>query len=107
MNIRQNLPAQRLELSIPHDIISTRIQSLQQVFPTLEAAFAQSTAWRQLRIDLTGCKMVDSTGLNFLIMLQKNLESRGCRIAITGADKNLLRTFRFSRIDRYIELEAQ
>lgn len=104
MKVRKTAADQQMEVAIPFDIVSTRIDELQSLLPEIESAFEGGSAWRCLVMDLQGCEMVDSAGLNFLISLHKLLEPKQCRILLKHCDKNLIRTFRFSRLDRYVDL---
>jgi anti-anti-sigma factor len=104
MNLHIHPGTKQLEVRINHDIVSTKIDALNRIYPDLDQAFEKGQSHRQFVIDLQGCNMVDSAGLNFLISLHKHLKDKNCETAIRNANKNLVRTFTFSRLDRYIHI---
>jgi anti-anti-sigma factor len=92
-----------LTIVIPSDVLSTNTEVLRpEIFKILEDT--ASEAWQVLVFDLTAAKMVDSAGLNLLISVVRSVQPRGMKIRALVSNDNILRTFKFTRLDRHIEL---
>jgi anti-anti-sigma factor len=92
-----------LTVVIPSDVLSTNTEVLRpEIFKILEDT--ASEAWQVLVFDLTAAKMVDSAGLNLLISVVRSVQPRGLKIRALVSNDNILRTFKFTRLDRHIEL---
>jgi anti-anti-sigma factor len=92
-----------LTVVIPSDVLSTNTEVLRpEIFKILEDT--ASEAWQVLVFDLTAAKMVDSAGLNLLISVVRSVQPRGMKIRALVSNDNILRTFKFTRLDRHIEL---
>jgi anti-anti-sigma factor len=104
MNLIKNTNLRQIEIRIPYDIVSTKVEMLQVLFAEMEKHFDASRTYTTLLLNLEGCTMVDSAGLNFLVSVHKFMKEKNCECAIRTSNKNLLRTFTFSRLDRYFRI---
>jgi len=105
MKFEKNPTQNQFNLEIAYDLVSTKIEVLNQVIESIREAFKQSGDYRTLVIDLEHCSMVDSQGLNYLISLHKLMKSNNASVSVKNAGKNVRRTFIFSRLDQYINIE--
>lgn len=88
-------------LEVGGDILSTNVDFLRQDLSSLLEASKAATVF-ELRLPNT--KMVDSAGLNLLVWFIKSVRARGGVVRIALSDRNVLRTFQFTRLDREIEI---
>jgi anti-anti-sigma factor len=96
-------PKKTLKLTIQGDILSTSIETLRpDIFGVLERV--PPGPWEILVLDLTSATMVDSAGLNLLISVVRHLKNANVKIRALVTNENILRTFRFTRLDKHIEL---
>ncbi len=95
--------AKSLKITVPGDILSTNVGQYSDDFSKIIEAESKSD-WSTMEIDLSNTKMVDSTGLNFLITVVKKLQSlnKSAKALITNANVN--RTFVFTRLDQHIDV---
>lgn len=94
-----------LTLAITGDLISSKAERLRpEINALLEPPADAPAQWTQLRLDLTGAKMVDSVGLNFIVSILKAVQKQSARMQILYSNQNVYRTFLFTRLDKHIEL---
>ena len=92
-----------LKLVLPGDILSTEIETLRPaIFGILESTPAEN--WEVLVFDLSATTMVDSAGLNLLISVIRSVQPRGVKLRAIITNNNIFRTFKFTRLDRHIEM---
>ena len=60
---------------------------------------------KDLTIDLTGVKMVDSMGLGVLIATHNSLEDVGGRLKIKNVSEDIYNLFRTMRLDQHFEVK--
>jgi ABC-type transporter Mla MlaB component len=94
-----------LHCAIRRDVLSTGVREL---FDKLQAIQkdpkVQQSSWRTLELDLTGAKMIDSMGLNFIVQILKWAKERDAKAKILIQDKNLDRLLRFTRMNEHAEV---
>ncbi len=56
------------------------------------------TGCKNITIDLSNTRMIDARFLGLLLMLRKELRSRGARLTFTGMSNAIERTFRLSEV---------
>jgi ABC-type transporter Mla MlaB component len=94
-----------LHLIIRRDVLSTCVREL---FDKLQAVQndgeVRQASWRTLEVDLTGAKMIDSMGLNFVVHVLRWATARSANVRILIHDKNLDRLLRFTRMNDYADI---
>jgi anti-sigma B factor antagonist len=70
----------------------------------LEAAIA--AGGREIVVDLTRTTFIDSTALSVLVDATKRLRPEGGRILLVCVDKNLVKIFRITALDRLFPIFA-
>lgn len=94
-----------LYITIRRDILSTGVRGLFEQLAALQKdPNVERSSWRSLELDLTGAKMIDSMGLNFLVHVVKWSEERKAKAKIVIRDKNLDRLLRFTRMNEHAEV---
>lgn len=90
-----------LAYAINGDLLSTNAPRVREQLSQLTDS---SPSFDVLEIDLRSAAMVDSVGLNLLVWAWKSVRPKGAvlRVRITSADVE--RTFRFTRLNSYIEV---
>ncbi len=92
-----------LNVTIPGDILSTNADTLHdEVFALLETPEVKAGLWQTLHLNLTAAQMVDSVGLNLIVSLVRAVKVRHGNVAATVSSSNILRTFKFTRLDKQI-----
>lgn len=80
------------------------INTVTRLRPTLDSLFARGAP--NVVVDLSGLRMIDSSGVGVLVGFGKRLRSRGGAITFTGLRDQPLAVFRLLRIDRALDLMA-
>jgi ABC-type transporter Mla MlaB component len=94
-----------LHLAIRRDVLSTGVRELFDKLHALQKdPQVQQSSWRMLELDLTGAKMIDSMGLNFVVHILKWAKERNAKAKIVIQDKNLDRLLRFTRMNEHAEV---
>jgi anti-anti-sigma factor len=93
-----------LTVTINGDLTSTTAERLRVKIHALFDTPPEQAAWRLLRLDLAGAKVVDSVGLNLIITILKAVQKAGAKMQIIYANPNVHRTFLFTRLDKHVEL---
>lgn len=94
-----------LTIAFPGDVLNTNVESLREsTFGVLESPQIKQAPIATLKLDLTAAKMVDSSGLNFLVSVIKTVKARGARVRATVGNPNVYRTFIFTRLDKQLDL---
>jgi len=94
-----------LHVTIPRDVLSTGVRELfDQLHAVQKDPLVLQPSWRTLELDLTGAKMIDSMGLNFIVHLLKWSKGRNAKARILIHDKNLDRLLRFMRMNEHAEV---
>jgi anti-anti-sigma factor len=96
-----------LTVTIPGDVLSTNLEELRTRMHTLIAPPPTgSDLWTTLVLDLSATKMIDSAGLNFLVSLVRTIGARGGKVSARALQPQILRAFKFTRLDQHITLLA-
>jgi ABC-type transporter Mla MlaB component len=94
-----------LHLSIRRDVLSTGVRELFEKFRSIQNdPQVREQSWNCLELDLTGAKMIDSMGLNFVVQILKWAKERNAKAKIRIHDKNLDRLLRFTRMNEHAEV---
>lgn len=94
-----------LTLRVAGDLLSTNAESYRsEVARRMEAGGSAGPDWKTFVVDLKAAHMVDSVGLNLIVTWIKWVRDRGGRMRVVCAGGNVLRTFKFTRLDRHVEL---
>jgi anti-anti-sigma factor len=94
-----------LSITIPSDMVSTNSEQIRKdLFGILELPLVKQAGWELLQMDLTGAKMVDSTGLNLLVSIIKTASQRGAKVAAKIGNANVHRTFLYTRLDKQMTI---
>ena len=59
-----------------------------------------------IRIDLSGCEFIDSTGIATVLLARRELSKTDRTLVLTGAADQILRLFRLAGLDRDGLLES-
>ncbi len=97
-------PSDRVfRLELPGDVLSTNVRELRPlIFAELDRLPAGGPA--TLELALPGAKMVDSAGLNLIVSAMRAAGAKGARMRVVVTNKNVHRTFVFTRLDQHLEL---
>ena len=69
------------------------------------SCFQEALARRQdIIVDLTNTRLIDARFLGLLLMLRKELKSRGARLTINGASRSIERIFRLHELGFLLQL---
>lgn len=60
----------------------------------------------ELTVDLTGCQMIDSSGLGVLVSAHNSLHKLGGRLAVVHASKDILELFKVMRIHQHFSVSG-
>ena len=107
MNSHSDTPATSTfgfcRLEIREDLLSTNAGRLRtRITQELDAA---STARPSVfEVDLRGARIVDSVGLNLLVMVIKRVRTWGGKTRILLDDSNVRRTLQFTRLDSHADI---
>jgi len=104
MNSKAELEEHIVTLRVAGDLISTNAETVRTEAESLLKSADAPLKWSVFSLDLTGAKMVDSVGLNLVVMLLKRIRIIGRKMRVTYSNPNILRTFMFTRLDQQIEL---
>jgi anti-anti-sigma factor len=92
-----------LTLRIQENLVSTNAAGFRErISSELDAASAGRPA--VVEVDLCGAKMIDSVGLNLIVMVIKRVQSWDGKIRLLVNDANVARTLRFTRLDVHSEI---
>jgi anti-sigma B factor antagonist len=61
---------------------------------------------REVVIDLSGCSVVDSSGLGLLVATHNSLAQVGGRLVVSGVSTEILNLLRITRLDKHFTVEA-
>ena len=96
-----------LTVAIPGNILSTNVEALrEEILGLISPGVGASKEWTNLVLDLSTTKMIDSAGLNFLVSLVRNVATLGGKVQAISLQPNILRTFKFTRLEQHIEIVA-
>lgn len=92
-------------MRIRGDLISTQAPEVRaEIFQIFESEGREGLKWDTLRLDMAAATMLDSVGLNLLVTLLKRVQKRNARMQIVYSCPNVLRTIKFTRLDKHIEM---
>jgi anti-anti-sigma factor len=103
MNSPVDSRAGKLTLRIQENLLSTNAAGFREkISRELDAASAARPA--VVEVDLCGAKIVDSVGLNLIVMVIKKVTAWEGKVRLLVDDANVCRTFRFTRLDTHAEI---
>jgi anti-anti-sigma factor len=92
-----------LTLLIQESLLSTNATGFREtICRELDAASADRPPL--VEVDLRGATMVDSVGLNLLVMVIKRVQAWEGKVRLLVDDANVCRTIRFTRLDTHAEI---
>jgi len=95
----------RLTLYFPNDVVSTNVDSFRkEVDALLDFDKAVSPDWKDIKLELTDARIVDSAGLNFMVTLVKRVKTRNGRVEAVISSEHIRRTLMFTRLDRQMKV---
>jgi len=92
-----------LTLSIRENLLSTNAAGFREKI-TRELDQASAARPSLVEVDLCGAKIVDSVGLNLIVMVIKRVQAWEGKVRLLVDDANVARTFRFTRLDTHAEI---
>jgi len=105
MNTKPDLENKSLTLRVDGDLISTNAEAVRnEAARLLESSGGGTGGWNLFKLDLSAAKMVDSKGLNLIVILLKRAQKQNARLQVIYSDPNVQRTFTFTRLDKQVEL---
>ncbi|PWI42840.1 STAS domain-containing protein [Streptomyces sp. ICBB 8177] len=72
-----------------------------------EAAASVGEGDRDLRVDLSGVRFMDSSGLHFLVALRNEAEARGARFSLSGVRPQAARLVRLVGLEDFLGLPPE
>ena len=72
--------------------------------PTLDAMVAECP--RQVTVDLSGLRLIDSSGVGVLVWLYKHVRAKGGQVRFIGVQEQPLVIFKLLRLDVVFDLGA-
>lgn len=94
-----------LRIVVDGEILSTNVDQIRSgIFGLLDGEKAVLEKWSVLNLDVSKSQMIDSAGLNLVVMLTKFVKNRGAKMAVTVHNPNIHRTFLFTRLDKQLDL---
>ena len=98
-------PSGTLNFAVDGDVLSTNVESLRSdIFSQLEAEKVVGSDWSVLNLDVCKAQMIDSAGLNLVVLLTKFVKNRGSKMVVKVHNPNIHRTFLFTRLDKHLDL---
>ena len=85
------------------DLLSTNVDPFAQEFETVLAENAD-TGWEALAFDFKQARMIDSTGLNLLQGMVRQVQDSGRQVRITISSPVVARVLRFSLLDQLAQV---
>jgi anti-anti-sigma factor len=96
-----------ITLVVGGNILSTNVQEVRQkVLDYLAEVEAGNSAWKRMHLDITAAQMIDSTGLNFLVAVNRHLKKRNIELEISVSSQNIAKSFNFIRLDRQAKINV-
>jgi anti-anti-sigma factor len=92
-----------LTLLIRENLLSTNAAGFREMISTELDAAAEGRP-PLVEVDLRGAKIVDSVGLNLIVMVIKRAQAWGGKVRLLVDDGNVQRTLRFTRLDAHAEV---
>jgi anti-sigma B factor antagonist len=84
-------------IRVAGELDAVTVPQLRNVFQGLEAQ-----GHRRLVLDLSGLRLIDSTGVGVLLSLHRRLETQGGGVAVRGLRSQPLLVFQLLRLDRVL-----
>jgi len=106
--ISHSLDAEKrtLRIEIGNDLLSTTFDKIVAgIDRVLASDEVKAASWSLLLLDLTKAKLIDSMGLNIIVSLIKKAQAHPARIAARISSPTIHRTFLFTRLEKYMEIE--
>lgn len=92
-------------LRVAGDLLSTNAEKVRRdFFALIHSLERNAPAWTCFQLDLSAAQMIDSVGLNLVVTILKEINSRRAALRILYANPNLQRIFQFTRLDNRLEL---
>lgn len=87
------------------DIVSTNVDQVRQnIMEVIEREGVDSNAWSLLELDLTKADIIDSSGLNFLVTMDRHLKEHDKSTRLIVASPHIHRTFVYVRLDKRMDI---
>ena len=105
MKYELNSSNQILKLKISSDITTSNVDEIR--LDTLDIINSDQVAkenWNFVDIDLLNANVIDSSGLNFLVTLNRHVNKIGKKVRIFISSPHIHRTFVYVRIDKKMEI---
>jgi len=99
-----NSDGKPLTVRLRGDLTSGNDASNKAMMELAQAARSEGRTWRDVKLDLTEARMIDSVGLNLIVSVFKAVEKNGGRLSLAYSDPNVLRTLAFTRLDKRMDL---
>lgn len=87
------------------DIVSTNVDQVRSdIMEVVESKGIDSADWNLLELDLTKADIIDSSGLNFLVTLDRHLKEHDKKTRLIVASPHIHRTFVYVRLDKRMDI---
>ncbi len=97
---------QTLRIEVDGDLLSTNFEKVNaQIHAALDDEQIRQSGWSLLLFDLSAARMIDSMGLNVIVGLIKKVQGRSAKIRTRITSQTIHRTFLFTRLEKYMEVE--
>ena len=93
-------------MTVPGDILSTSTAAIREDLNSAIESFEARTA-STLEIDARNASMIDSMGLNLVVSTLREATTRGLKLRLRVADRNVHRILLFTCLDRHLEVVRQ
>lgn len=95
-----------LNIKLKGDLVSTNANSCSALLREVIRENADKD-WETLELDLKKARMVDSTGLNVLMLCYKQLHGMERKMRILVTHPSVDRTLRYCRLDQVVEVVSR
>jgi len=100
MKISVSEDQERTTVSLQGDIYTEQGDELHHVFNTIVDKDP-----KEVVIDLTDLKSITSSGIGKIVLLYKNLNKKGGKIRIVGANETIMQIFKIVKLDKLMDIE--
>lgn len=105
MNYSIHADQSELFVQFDGDIISANVDdSRNELLSILEKDDVKEADWDTLVLDLKTANIIDSSGLNLLVTLNRHLQDEERRVKVFVASPHIYRTFVYVRLDKKMEV---
>jgi anti-anti-sigma factor len=94
-----------LTFQVRGDLVGTNVETLRSEINVLMETWGRpSPGWKTFSLDLSATRVIDFPGFNLVVGLFKHVRKQGAKMQVVYSSPNVLRTFRFTRMDKHIVL---